>query len=322
MKNLVLRLKAIRIEHPLDVLDMLVFHPRLRRGLRLTLYVLVTLLLAREAAATFWLAALPPADEVETTLVAPPARTARQQAQQTPATPPLRVYEGLRTSLLFGRSADLATAGLEAEQAEVRTTLNMTLTGTIIDAAPRAYVRDNLANKTLVVQAGDRLLPAVTVERVERRRLLLSNQGRREELLMQTAELRPYGKSSGLKSATPDPLAYELEANRKETLTITRAEVLTALGNPGELMAQANFIPRVNEEGTREGFTLLNVQHNSFLSKLGLRDGDVLLKLDGIPVVARERILPMMFALQNAPAAELTILRDSTVVALDISVRE
>ncbi|MBI1363943.1 MAG: hypothetical protein GC134_08145 [Proteobacteria bacterium] len=318
MKNILHTLKAVRIEHPLDALDMLVFYPRLRRGLRLGLSVALTLFMAKEAAAVFWQAALPPVAGVETTLITPQTRS--PQADMAASTP-LSRYEPLRTSLLFGRSSDLASDGLVTEAVQVQTTLNMTLTGTVVDAEPRAFVHDNTTNKTKVVRAGDTLIPAVKVEKIDRRRILITNQGRAEQLVMKTADITPHGKGGGLTSSSA-PLAYEQEAGKKLTITITRAEALTALGNPGELAGQAQFVKRVNDDGVHEGFTLMNILHNSFISRLGLQDGDVLLKLDGVPVVQREKILPMMFALQNAKGAELTLLRGGEVLALDVSVVE
>ena len=304
----------------MDVLDTLIFHPRLRRGLKLALYTGITLFLAKEAAAAFWLTALPPTAGIDTTYITPQARPAATGARATAT--PMANYAALQKSTLFGRSADMATGDLTAEAVKVETTLNALLTGTIMGTPPTAYVWDNTTNKTLTVREGDTPIPGVTVQKIERRRVLINNKGKAEVLNMKTAELTPHGNGSGLVNTSSAPLAYEQEAGKKLTTSMTRAEVQTALGNLGELSAQARFIKRMNADGVHEGFTLMEVAHNSFISRLGLRDGDVLLKLDGIPVVARERLLPMMFALQNAQGAELTLLRGGEVLALDITVTE
>jgi type II secretion system protein C len=277
---------------------------------------------------------MPQHTSVPTSLIMP---TENEVAENTPIL--VEDYIALRDATWFGTSYTAEKEQLVEEKVVVETTLNLQLKGTIVGPNSRAIIKDNATGKTLILKEGENFLNGVKVARVTRRRVLLDNKGQMEGLSLAGEDYMAIGgeptimpamgkvapsqvvqKSAGIKRLNAQQQdTYIPMVNRKITkrqkLKLEKSEVLSALSNLATLGKQARFIPRI-KDGRVEGFIVTQLEHDSFLARMSLKEGDILVKLDDVPVGQKDKLFPMMMGLATASEAELVINRGGEQIAL------
>ena len=243
----------------------------------------------------------------------------------------LESYAPLTQSTWFGSSAHLATQALEEEVVVAETTLNLALEGTIFGPRPRAILYDNAARKTHVLMLGESIMPQVTVAEVNRRSVVLDNRGTLETISLPAGlslltkpettnvAVAPAKPAARVAKEAPYVLLYERPAVKRQKVTIGKLEALKALANLGSLSNEVKLIPRVSG-GTIEGYKIFQMAHDSFFSKLTLKEGDIFLKLNGTLVSQKDKIFPMLMNLKSAREADVLIHRDGENILLTVAV--
>lgn len=77
---------------------------------------------------------------------------------------------------------------------------------------------------------------------------------------------------------------------------------------PACMMRQARIVPYF-KDGNPAGFKLFSIRPNTFYSKLGLKNGDVVLKLNGVELTNPDRALEAYQSLKEAKTVTMDILR-------------
>jgi general secretion pathway protein C len=178
----------------------------------------------------------------------------------------------------------------ELEEQLEATRLPLKLLGTVAASDPNeawAAVEDTQQRRRLVVRTRDRLLDKATVLRIERRRLVLENDGRREELVLDEAQV------AGLPGGPPRPTAASPVGDLRErvqrlsdnSFQVQRNDVQQAMRNPSELFTQARILPKY-ENGEMAGVQLNAIQPGSLFEQIGVRNGDVITQVNGIEVTS------------------------------------
>jgi type II secretory pathway component PulC len=114
--------------------------------------------------------------------------------------------------------------------------------------------------------------------------------------------------------APRDPVV--VEASRGVvSVDIPKAAVDQYLVNLTDLLASAQAVPRVRAApGGRQvidGFELRRVRPGSVIEKVGLKDGDVILEVNGEQLDGLPTVLRLFSQAQTAGQARLTVLRGS-----------
>jgi len=92
------------------------------------------------------------------------------------------------------------------------------------------------------------------------------------------------------------------------TWSVQQSEFDKWMDNLNCLAIQARIVPHL-VEGKPEGFKLFAIRPNSFYSKLGLQNGDVILKINGIALSSPDNALEAYTKLRDAKELTLDILR-------------
>lgn len=217
----------------------------------------------------------------------------------------------------FGISPDLTINQMDAEAITQETALNLSLKGTIMGSKPQAFIVDNETGKTYLVKLNENVINGVKLTSVDRRQVVITNNGKRETLSLPTTLL-----NGGLVKQKSEPtytLLFERKPSKRQLVKISASDVQYALGNLGALATEAKFIPRVAGPVT-EGYKIMKMKNNSFLRKLSLKERDIILKLDDVLISDKSKLFPMLMDLKNALKARLLIHRDGKNIALDIQV--
>ena len=109
----------------------------------------------------------------------------------------------------------------------------------------------------------------------------------------------------------PDPaLHFEAAVDCAEEgrCTISRAELQRLLDNPAWLVRQARIIPSM-KDGRSQGLKLYAIRGASFPGAIGLKNGDLLVSVNGRPMTDPESALVAYTALRTADTLKFAIER-------------
>jgi general secretion pathway protein C len=141
-------------------------------------------------------------------------------------------------------------------------------------------------------------------------RVVVLREGKKEILelsvLEESGKRRPRQVASS-RTAPPVPGkgVRRLGANR---WSISREELESAKDNMSQLMTQVRVTPNFTE-GKPDGFKLLSIKRGSLFDRLGLRNGDVVRQINGVPLDNPQKALEFYGELEGGRSITVGILR-------------
>lgn len=96
--------------------------------------------------------------------------------------------------------------------------------------------------------------------------------------------------------------------------------VQKSLANPEQILTDARLLPNI-KDGKQEGFKLLEVRPGGLYEALGLRNGDVLLRVNGLEISSPEIVVQTMTALKGMDRVNLDIIRDGSRMTMSYQIR-
>lgn len=169
------------------------------------------------------------------------------------------------------------------------------------DRAARAvFRRPGAPGRTLAAHVDDALRPGVVVRAIERGTVRISNQGRCERLTLE-ARSRPPSTAR----PAPDIRVRRLDSGELE---VARADVERLLSDLPAVSRMARIVPSF-QDGRSVGFKLFSIRPKSPLSQLGLQNGDVVRRVNGLEIASPERALRVYTRLREARRITLDLKR-------------
>ncbi|GAB4539902.1 MAG: type II secretion system protein GspC [Thermodesulfovibrionia bacterium] len=101
---------------------------------------------------------------------------------------------------------------------------------------------------------------------------------------------------------------------------INRERVEQSLQNPEQLLTDARLLPNL-QDGKQEGFKVLEVKPGGLYESLGLRNGDILLRINGIDISSPDVAIQAMSALRGMNKINLDIMRDGNRLSMNYQIR-
>lgn len=205
---------------------------------------------------------------------------------------------------LFKSSTEAAVVPTQEPIENVeKSRLPMTLLGTYAssDASEsRATLKDREKNETLVVGVGDQLRGQALVLRIERRRVVLQENGVPREL---TLEEEASGQKGASRARTarraPPRRPARPAARRQEPVKVSREDIEKNMRDPSNLLTQARVQPKF-ENGEMVGLQVSGIKTGSLFEEIGLAEGDIITEFNGIPIDSPEERLNIFQELENA----------------------
>lgn len=218
----------------------------------------------------------------------------------------------LERNLFKSTTVEPSAAIVEEEEIEA-TTLPLQLLGTAAAENPVlawAAVQDLDTRETLVVTIGDLLKNQATVMRIERRRIVLEENGQSRELTfgdeeqaMPAVTRATRGRRAAARAARQQSRVRQLAENR---FALPREEIEEALRDPTDILSQARFLPKY-DGGQMIGFQVNSIKQGSMLEDLGLQNGDLVVEFNGIPIDDPAESAALMRELANAEEMTLVV---------------
>ncbi len=248
-----------------------------------------------------------------------PSRKAPSRKQEMPtplALAPLARYLGLPDKIR--EEVIPAEAGEEA----VPNTLGLKLLGTMTGAHPSATfasVYEGATHRTRSVWMGNDIQGAQVVA-IERRRVLLWNSGRLEYIGPTASDAVHQGMEPGAPMPPAPAPGISVQQIGPRDYELSRKELDVALANPNDLLMQARVVPAIRD-GAPQGFKMFSIRPGSLYSRIGLQNGDVLLRINGLSLGSVERGLEAFQTLRDASRIELELERNGQPMRLTYSLR-
>lgn len=192
----------------------------------------------------------------------------------------------------------------------VPNTLGLRLLGTLLGEptfTSFAAVSESPSQRSHSVWMGSTLHGAQVVA-IERTRVLVLNAGRLESI-GPGEDVDPRARQPAQPSA-PHPLVRQVGPNQYE---LSRQQVNDSLAHLEELSMQVRVVPAFSN-GEARGFKLFSIRPNSLFAQLGLSNGDVLRRINGLSLDSAERVLELYTRLREAPRIEMEVERAGQVV--------
>jgi len=190
--------------------------------------------------------------------------------------------------------------------------LNIKLLGTVV-AGKRsaAVVTMNASPKQQVFFLGDTMQAGVTLESVEVSAIVVNHQGKSERILL--------NKQKAIAGATVEP-ATPTVGSRPVQRTMSRAYLNQQVRNFPKLLSQARVMPNF-KQGKADGFVISEIVPASLYDKIGLKNGDIIRKVNGQAIRSAEQGMAMYQALQHAPAIDLEIQRGTVIMPIHYAIQ-
>jgi len=244
------------------------------------------------------------ANEVIAAVLLPAATPEAAVTSAPPPTPP-RARSWAEREIILSRNlfhSSLVAPELTAAQIEEnleKSRLPVTLLGTFAASDPnlsRATLQDKEKNETLVVGVGDQIKSVAQVQRIERRRVVLIENGAPRELTIGEEE---EGAPSIQRANSARRRVASAPRETQSGMAVSRDEIQKTMRDPSELLSQARVLPKF-EQGQMVGLQVNGIKPGSVFQEIGLQEGDVITQFNGIAINSPDQSARIFSELANA----------------------
>lgn len=196
-------------------------------------------------------------------------------------------------------------------------------------AGPVGYaVFEKTSGEQDVFRAGQTVFGAGTLMAVEDGKASLSVGG--SEVTFTVFKEEVPSSISGMGQAAPSPEeagAFSTGSGSRYTekvsenaWVIDQKAVTDSLNDMGRVLTDARLTPKVSASGV-EGFTVTEIKPRGIFDAIGIKNGDVLTKINGYEIDSPEKAVQVLSALRGQTNIDLDILRDGRPKSLHYTIR-
>ncbi len=197
-----------------------------------------------------------------------------------------------------------------------QTKLNLKLWGTVTGSEEQAYavIEDTQKRQQNLYRVGDSIQNAI-VKMIRRAKVVLQVDGRDEILSMEEIK-----QGSGRRSYRSERREPSQRSTRTQRVSMKRSMINNAINDVSKLMTQVKIQPHM-EEGQPDGLAISNIKPNSIFRRMGLRNGDILKKVEGQDIRTVDDALRLYDSMKSADRVSVVIERRGSLRTIDYSIR-
>jgi general secretion pathway protein C len=194
------------------------------------------------------------------------------------------------------------------------------LLGTVTGPKDRSWaiLQDQGSRKQEIHRSRETLSGGKIVQ-ILRNQISIERDGKTETLTISEGP-EAAGPRRGPRPAAPPPkgeVVNRLSANR---FVVNREDVTAAVGNINQFMTQARLKPHF-DKGRPVGYSVTEIKPGSLMEKLGLKNFDIVKKVNGMVVTRPEEVMQAYSQLQRDSNIELEIERGGRSEVLHYEIR-
>jgi len=223
---------------------------------------------------------------------------------------------GIVAANLFGKLQSRGRSKPEPVKEAPKSTLNYKLRGIYYseDKALASAIVQKGAGKSSFYRLGDEIDAGIYIDRILPDHILISRNGRLEKLLLEKPKAKP---GSGRNRASRS-IAVPAAANASRVLQSYKRRYAD---NPLALAKRFQAIP-VTENGRNIGYKLKALRGERLLQRLGLREDDVFVEINGIGLDKPFQALDALKSLSTAEDVSITVLRNGNRQTMHFSLNQ
>ncbi len=198
------------------------------------------------------------------------------------------------------------------------TQLNLKLWGTVTGSEEQAYavIEDTQKREQNLYRVGDSIQNAI-VKMIRRAKVVLQVDGRDEVLAMEEIQ---QGGSRKTFSSRSSPSRPSTSGIRTQRVSMKRSMITDAINDVSKLMTQVKIQPHM-QDGQPNGLAISNIMPNSIFRRMGLRNGDILKKVEGQDIRTVDDALRLYDSMKTADNVSVEIERRGSTRTIDYTIR-
>jgi general secretion pathway protein C len=193
--------------------------------------------------------------------------------------------------------------------------LNVTLVGTAVIETGGSYALIESGNELKLVRENEEVAPGARLLTVKADRILVQRGGATEEILLyppesagQPAVAARRPPAVARPQPAPEPASDTVRQVDDSNWLIDSREVEQASANMSQLMTQIRVVPNFTD-GQPDGFKVFAIRPGSLFSKIGLQNGDVLKRINGVELQGPEQAFEAYQALKDETSIQIDLVR-------------
>lgn len=236
----------------------------------------------------------------------------------------LDFYAPILTNGLFGKAtqgqltAVVNAPALAQQAAPTVAPSDLLLLGTVVGSFRETFalVRSNSKQEERVFRLGDLVFDAGRLAQVTKEQAYIVINGKRVELLT------PMSPPPAAMPAQPQQPATRMAVTSTGggNFVIDQRALNAALDNPAQAMTDARLLPS-QKDGKIEGFKVTEVKPSGLFAMIGIKNSDVLLRLNDFPMDSPDKALQSLIALKGQSRLKLDLIRDGQPATFNYDIR-
>ena len=206
-----------------------------------------------------------------------------------------------------------------AEVSAPKAPLNMTLIGTAVGQGGASYaiIEDTRTKEQLLYRVGDLLLEDAKIAKISRNKVEILRGDKEKEVLevsLTPEEAKPGAPAAQPALSTPvgpkGAAANSVRQVSRNRWVLDKREVESAVDNLPQLLTKARIIPNFSD-GKPDGFRIFAITEDSLYSKIGLQNGDILHRVNGIEVKDPQNFMKVFEQLKDETSITVDLVRNN-----------
>jgi general secretion pathway protein C len=250
-------------------------------------------------------------------------RAVATPSPSTQKTMDLLYYSPILANGLFGRATQgqlspIVSSPTAAQAAPVTAPAELLLLGTATGSFRETFalVRHTAKQEERVFRLGDMVFDAGRLVQVTREQAYIVVNGKKVELL---TPMTPPAAATGQSQPAGQP-GLAVAAAGAGSYVIDQRALNAALDNIGQAMSDARLLPS-QKDGKVEGFRASEVKPSGVFAMVGIKNGDVLQRLNDFPIDSPDKALQSFIALKGQNKLKLDLIRDGRPVTFNYDIR-
>jgi general secretion pathway protein C len=235
----------------------------------------------------------------------------------------LTSYSPILSNGLFGKATQgqltpITTATAAAQAAPVTAPAELMLLGTAVGSFRETFalVQNTTKKEERVFRLGDMVFDAGRLVEVGKERAFILINKKKVELLTPMAP-----PSASAPAQVPAANTATVVANQGGgSFVIDQRALNQILDNPTQAMTDARLLPS-QKDGKVEGFRASEVKPSGLFAMIGIKNGDVLLRLNDFPMDSPDKALQSFIALKGQSRLKLDLIRDGQPATFNYDIR-
>jgi general secretion pathway protein C len=192
--------------------------------------------------------------------------------------------------------------------------LKVTLMGTVvqdgIENVSYAILEHQVNREQVLYRLGDSVENVAKIVKIDRNEVTLQVGSTHRTLRLYLEEEQSgAGTVPGIQAGQQGPGEGVVKVTPSQWV-LDRQEITAALDNLPQLLTKARVIPNFSG-GQPDGFRIFSIVPNSFFAKIGLQNGDVLQRINGIEIKDPENFMSVFQQLKGETSVTLDLVRNN-----------